>query len=207
MKQKYYNTSSIHVGFLGYVKCDENGAMWTKMKDCPCVIYEEKLSETLDNAMEAYDVFSDNHYFFYNSVTNSKKNILEIVNGKCAIGKGFPIKIILDNEKALECELKSVLWNFNILDAMAKKCDDKILSLLKKEMEMIDSVKNIKDRERFIDSISFYAREYIKATIDGDKSSEEKNILNEEDIKNQIKKIYNYLIDYINHKKTKIKKK
>ena len=79
MKQKYYNTSSIHVGFLGYVKCDENGAMWTKMKDCPCVIYEEKLSETLDNAMEAYDVFSDNHYFFYNSVTNSKKNILEIV--------------------------------------------------------------------------------------------------------------------------------
>ena len=191
MKQKYYDTANLYVGFLGYVRCDENGAQWMKKKDCSCIIYEERLSETLDNAMEGYDVLSGNHYFFYNNLTSNKKNVLDIINGKYVICKGFPMNIILDKEKALGCELKSVLWSFNILDAMTKRSNDKILSLLKKEIDMTDSINNVKVRERFIDSIGFYVKEYIRIITTNEESSKEKNVLSVYDIKNQIKNIYN----------------
>lgn len=202
MKQKYYDVHNLHVGFLGYVKCDEKGALWTKKENCPCIIYEEKVSETLDNAKEGYDIFSDNHYFFINSVSSSDKNGLEIINGKCVIGKGFPISVIIDKENVSLCDLKSIICNFNILDCMVKRKDDVNLKLLKKEIDMTDNINNNKDRERFIDSISFYTKEYIKTITRSDKS-----FLDIEDIEKQIEKMHNHLIDYVNKRKAKIKRK
>ena len=85
---------------------------------------------------------------------------------------------------------------------MVKRKDDVNLKLLKKEIDMTDNINNNKDRERFIDSISFYTKEYIKTITRSDKS-----FLDIEDIEKQIEKMHNHLIDYVNKRKAKIKRK
>ena len=156
MKEKYFNVNELSVGCLGSIKYlgMNNGAEWNKKIVNPYIIFKKVLSDKLDDCHEGKDIFSYNSYYFLNEVSR-KDSTLEIINGKYTIGKSIPLSVVCGNdmEKISSNELKSIICNFNLTDALIKNKDNKDLLVLKECLDIVDLINDYKVREYYIDRI------------------------------------------------------
>lgn len=156
MKIKYFNIDKLHVGCLGKMTYygNDRAIEWNRNVICPYVVFSEKLSDSLDNCHECKDIFSNETYYLFNEVSK-RDSTLEIVHGNYIIGKSLPLKIVCgsDKEEISFTELKSIICNFNITDALIKNRDDIYLPLLKKCLDDIDLMEEGKVKEYYMDNI------------------------------------------------------
>ena len=163
MNEKFFCVDEINIGCLGIINYlgPGKGALWNK-KQNPYIAFRKDSSVSLDDCHEGKNVFNNDKYYFLSEVSK-KDNNLEIVQGKNVIGSSFPLRIVCGNgkDKISSIELKIIICNYNIADALRKKSDDDYLNSFKKYIDVIDQMVDSKEKERYVDTINDLLNDYI----------------------------------------------
>ncbi len=156
MKMKYFDVDQLSVGCLGSMSYPEDSKWpdWNKKKSCPYTIYRERQSDSSYVKREGINVFSGEKYYFLNEASRKSCPAGE-TQGKYIIGKSVPLSIIFekDKKKISLIELKSIVCNFNLTDALIKDKKDDYLILLRSCLNDIDLMGNGKVKEEYITRI------------------------------------------------------
>ena len=174
MKEKFFDINDLYVGCLGNIQYleEEKQYNWSKKNICPYIIFKKHLSNYLDNCHEGKNIFSNERYYFLNEISR-RNSTMDIVYGHYIIGKSIPLSIVCGSDKKMSyMELKSIICNFNITDALIKYQHDKYLSLLKSCLDEIDLMEEGKVKEYYIDNISSLISRYTNVIMNSSDTNE-----------------------------------
>ena len=134
MSKSFFDVDNLFIGCLGYTNHLEDGNFeWNKKESNPYFVYYKGPSNLFKGCHVGYDIFNKEAYYFLGEVTGIS-DVLEIIGEKYMIGhKSIPLKVILgkDIDRISDSELKRIVCNFNVSDALQKKGDDEYLLCLK----------------------------------------------------------------------------
>ena len=180
MKEKYFNVKELNVGCLGSVNYlgSGNGADWIKKDISPYTVFKVLPSENLDGCHEAKDVFCNDKYYFLNEVSRKDCN-LEMVHGRYVIGKSVPLSVVCGSgvKKISSIQLKNIMNDFNVTDALIKNRYDGYLILLKKCVDDLDLMGDGKVKEYYTNSVSSLLVDYVNAISDSSTNSRDFDII------------------------------
>ena len=138
MEEKEFDVSKLYLGCLGSARyLDDGNVEWQKREANPYFVYYKGPSNIFKEKSVGYDVSNNKAYYFFNEARNIS-DVLKSINEKYIIGQSFPLTTILGKEKSRisASELKRIVCNFNIADALQRDNNDEYLLCLKSVLDM-----------------------------------------------------------------------